>query len=74
LWAGRSGGPIIPEKPYPTLRGIQNMLRELAVKNPKAQAARPEQFVNSTFDSSGFIDGLYKAAPAMAPARRKRLP
>jgi NitT/TauT family transport system substrate-binding protein len=62
------GLTLIPQKPYPTLRGIQIMLRELAAKNPKAQAARPEQFVNTTFlkelDSSGFIDRLYKTPPA----------
>jgi NitT/TauT family transport system substrate-binding protein len=61
---------LIPQKPYPTLRGIQIMLRELSAKNPKAQTARPEEFVNSSFlqelDSSGFIDRLYKAAPVVA--------
>ncbi|HEY7560107.1 MAG TPA: ABC transporter substrate-binding protein [Candidatus Binatia bacterium] len=69
------GLALIPEKPYPTLRGIQIMLRELSAKNPKAQSARPEQFVNSTFlrelDSSGFIDRLYKTTPVVAPARGK---
>jgi NitT/TauT family transport system substrate-binding protein len=66
---------LIPEKPYPTLKGIQNVLRELSAKYPKAQTARPEQFVNSTFvkelDSSGFIDRLYKGAPVAPPAARK---
>jgi NitT/TauT family transport system substrate-binding protein len=70
------GLALIPEKPYPTLRGIQIMLRELSAKNPKAQRARPEQFVNSTFlrelDSAGFIDRLYRATPALAPARKKQ--
>jgi NitT/TauT family transport system substrate-binding protein len=70
------GLALIPEKPYPTLRGIQIMLRELSAKNPKAQSARPEQFVNSIFlrelDSSGFIDRLYKSTPDVAPARSKR--
>jgi ABC-type nitrate/sulfonate/bicarbonate transport system substrate-binding protein len=70
------GLALIPEKPYPTLRGIQIMLRELSAKNPAAQSARPEQFVNSSFvrelDSSGFIDRLYKSAPAVAPSRGKR--
>jgi nucleoid-associated protein YgaU len=46
------------------------MLRELARKEPKAQTARPEQFVDLTFvkelDSSGFIDRLYKATPVVA--------
>jgi ABC-type nitrate/sulfonate/bicarbonate transport system substrate-binding protein len=70
------GLALVPEKPYPTLRGIQIMLRELAEKNPKAQSARPEQFVNSTFlrelDSSGFIDRLYKTTPVVTPVRKKQ--
>jgi len=35
------GLALIPEKPYPTLRGIQIMLKELATKDPKARIARP---------------------------------
>jgi NitT/TauT family transport system substrate-binding protein len=66
------GLTLIPEKPYPTLRGIQMMLGELGAKDPKAQAAKPEQFVDMSFmkelDSSGFIDKLYKARPAVASA------
>jgi NitT/TauT family transport system substrate-binding protein len=64
------GLTLLPEKPYPTLKGIDAMLRELARKEPKAQTARPEQFVDLTFvkelDSSGFIDRLYKATPVVA--------
>lgn len=60
---------LIPEKPYPTLRGIQIMLRELGAKDPKAKAARPEQFVDMSFvkelDASGYIDRLYKATPVV---------
>ncbi len=55
---------IVPEKPYPTLAGIKTILDELAVKNPKAKAARPEDFADSSFikklDEEGFIDRLYK--------------
>jgi NitT/TauT family transport system substrate-binding protein len=40
---------LIPRKPYPTLKGIQIMLREMGAKDPKAAAARPEQFVDLTF-------------------------
>ena len=63
---------LIPKKPYPTLKGIQVILRELGAKDPAARAARPEQFVDLTFikelDSSGFIDRLYKTgAVAKAP-------
>jgi ABC-type nitrate/sulfonate/bicarbonate transport system substrate-binding protein len=68
------GLTLLPEKPYPTLRGIQLMLGEMAGKDPKAANARPDQFVDASFvkelDSSGFIDGLYKAQPVV-PARRE---
>jgi LysM repeat protein/septum formation topological specificity factor MinE len=61
---------LIPERPYPTLRGIQIILQELAAKDPKAKTARPEQFVDMSFlkelDGSGFIDRLYKATPVVA--------
>ena len=61
---------LIPERPYPTLRGIQIILQELAAKDPKAKTARPEQFVDMSFlkelDGSGFIDRLYKARPVVA--------
>jgi NitT/TauT family transport system substrate-binding protein len=61
---------LIPDKPYPTLRGIQVMLQELAPKDPRAKAARPEQFVDMSFvkelDVAGFIDRLYKDTPVVA--------
>jgi NitT/TauT family transport system substrate-binding protein len=67
------GLSLLPEKPYPTLKGIDVMLRELAAKDAKAQTARPEHFVDLTFvkelDSSGFIDRLYEANP-VTPTRR----
>jgi LysM repeat protein len=65
------GLDLTAEKPYPTLRGIGIMLRELASTNSKTAAARPEDFVDLTFirelDGSGFIDRLYKK-PAVALA------
>ncbi|HXG51276.1 MAG TPA: ABC transporter substrate-binding protein [candidate division Zixibacteria bacterium] len=68
------GLALIPEKPYPTLRGIQVILRELSDTIPQAQSARPEQFVNSIFmrdlDGSGFIDRLYNAEPRPASPRK----
>jgi len=78
-------GTLVPEKPYPTLKGIQTILRELGVKDPAARSARPEQFVDLSImkelDSSGFIDRLYKsgavakvapkAEPVAAPASAK---
>jgi NitT/TauT family transport system substrate-binding protein len=71
------GLTLTPQKPYPTLRGIDIMLRELAARNPKTKAARPEEFVDLTFikelDSSGYIDRLYKAQPVVA-SRQERPP
>lgn len=53
-----------PRKQYPTLAGIQTVLDAIADDNPKAKAARPQDFVDARFvkelDDSGFIDGLYK--------------
>jgi NitT/TauT family transport system substrate-binding protein len=66
---------LVPEKPYPTLKGIQIILRELGIKDPNARSAKPEQFVDLTFikelDGSGFIDRLYKSA-AVAKATPSR--
>jgi len=82
-----TGLALIPEKPYPTLKGIQIMLREMGIKDAAARSARPEQFVDITLmkelDSTGFIDRMYKStavakvaprtefAPAPAPAKGK---
>jgi NitT/TauT family transport system substrate-binding protein len=64
------GIKLTPQKPYPTLRGIEIMLRELASRDPRAKGAKPEEFVNLTFvrelDNSGFIDRLYKTQPVVA--------
>ena len=58
---------LVPEKPYPTLKGVQIILREFGAKDPAARTARPEQFVDASIvkelDGSGFIDRLYKSAP-----------
>jgi NitT/TauT family transport system substrate-binding protein len=64
------GTLLTPEKPYPTLRGIEIMLREMSTKDAKAKARLPEDFVDLTFikelDNSGFIDRLYKSQPVVA--------
>jgi ABC-type nitrate/sulfonate/bicarbonate transport system substrate-binding protein/LysM repeat protein len=64
------GMTLIPERPYPTLKGIQVILREMGAKDPKAAASKPEQFVDLTFvgelDKSGFVDRLYKSTPVLA--------
>jgi LysM repeat protein len=70
---------LVPEKPYPTLKGIQIILREFGAKDPAARSARPEQFVDTTIlkelESSGFIDKLYKsAAVAKAAPRTESVP
>ena len=53
-----------PPKQYPTLEGIRNILEPLAQTDPKAKAAKPEDFVDMSFvkelDQSGYIDNLYK--------------
>lgn len=68
---------LVPEKPYPTLKGIQIILREFGAKDPAARSARPEQFVDLSImkelDSAGFIDRLYKA-PAVAKAAPRTEP
>lgn len=59
----RSDDKLAP-KQYPTLEGIKNILDPLAETDPKAKAAKPEDFVDMRFikelDDSGFIDELYK--------------
>jgi NitT/TauT family transport system substrate-binding protein len=54
----------LPPKQYPTLEGLKNILEPLAQTDPKAKAAKPEDFVDMRFvkelDESGFIDDLYK--------------
>jgi hypothetical protein len=55
---------LVPAKPYPPLDGIKEALAELGEKDPKARAARPEDFADMSFvkelDDSGFIDALYR--------------
>ena len=54
----------LPPKQYPSLEGIKKILEPLAETDPKAKAAKPEDFVDIRFikelDDSGFIDELYK--------------
>jgi NitT/TauT family transport system substrate-binding protein len=55
---------LVPQKPYPSLDAVKEALAELGEKDPKARAAKPEDFVDMSlvkeFDDNGFIDGLYK--------------
>ena len=61
---GISTDDEIPPKQYPNPEGIKNILEPLAQTDPKAKAAKPEDFVDVRFikelDDSGFIDELYK--------------
>ena len=54
----------LPPKQYPTLEGIKNILDPLAETDPKAKAAKPEDFVDMSFirelDQNGYTDSLYK--------------
>jgi len=55
---------LVPAKPYPPLDGIKEALVELGEKDPKARAAKAEDFADMSFvkelDDSGFIDALYR--------------
>jgi NitT/TauT family transport system substrate-binding protein len=72
------GLALVPAKPYPTLKGIDAILREIGGKEPEAKTARPEQFVDLSFvkelDNSGFIDRLYKTKPVVVADKPPRLP
>jgi len=65
---------LVPEKPYPTQKGVQIILREFGAKDPAARSARPEQFVDTSvlkeIDGSGFIDRLYKTTAVAKTAPR----
>lgn len=49
--------------PYPTTKGVEVILEDLAKKNPKAQGADPKRFMEPRFlkelEDSGFVKQLY---------------
>jgi NitT/TauT family transport system substrate-binding protein len=55
---------LYPKKQYPSIEGLKTVIDDLAERDPRAKAVKPEQFVDFSFirelDQSGFIDGLYK--------------
>jgi NitT/TauT family transport system substrate-binding protein len=55
---------LTEKKPYPTLKGIEFQIADLALRNPKAKNAKANTFVNISLlkeiDKSGFIEALYK--------------
>lgn len=50
-------------KQYPSVDGLKIILDQLGVKDPKAKAAKPQDFIDARFveefDKSGYIDSLY---------------
>lgn len=63
-WQGILTESLLPKKQYPSLKGLQTVLDEIAGRDPRAKTAKPEQFVDFTFikelDQSGYLDSLYK--------------
>ena len=59
-WENLLSEAVLPRKQYPSIEGIKTILST----EPKGKAAKPEDFVDSSFikalDESGYIDGLYK--------------
>lgn len=53
----------LPAKQYPSVDGLKIILDQLGVKDPKAKAAKPQDFIDARFveefDKSGYIDSLY---------------
>jgi NitT/TauT family transport system substrate-binding protein len=53
-----------PKKPYPTMKGIQNLIDMSAPQIPQAKTAKPEQFVDLSFlqelEKEGFFEEMAK--------------
>ncbi len=54
----------IPKVPYPSSEALKTVLAQMAEKDPRAAAARPEQFIDRRFfdelDKEGFIQRLWQ--------------
>jgi hypothetical protein len=63
-WELPIAGNLLPKKQYPSLEGLKFILAPLAEKDPKARAAKPENFADLSFmkelDQSGYADSLYR--------------
>lgn len=63
-WEGILTESLLPKKQYPSLEGLKTVIDEIAERDPRAKAAKPEHFVDLSFirelDQSGYIDNLYK--------------
>jgi NitT/TauT family transport system substrate-binding protein len=55
---------VFPMKPYVTVKGIQNILDDLAQTDAKAKGYRPQSMMDNSYlkqlNDSGFIDRLYQ--------------
>ena len=55
---------IYPRVPYPDVQGIQNVLNEIARKDPKARGVKAETFMDTRFlkelEASGLVQKLYR--------------
>jgi NitT/TauT family transport system substrate-binding protein len=53
----------LPAKQYPTAEGLKIIIDQLALTNPKAKTAKPQDFIDARFveefDKSGYTDSLY---------------
>ncbi len=53
-----------PKKPYPTMKGIQNLIDMSTPQMPQAKSAKPEQFVDLSFlqelENEGFFGEMEK--------------
>jgi NitT/TauT family transport system substrate-binding protein len=55
---------ILPKKPYASDKGIQAVIDALAVRNPAAKKAKPQDFYDMSYlrelDKSGFLDRVFQ--------------
>jgi len=53
----------LPMKQYPSVKGLKTIIDQIALTNPKAKSAKPQDFIDARFveefDKSGYIDNLY---------------
>ena len=50
----------MPKKPYPTMKGIQNLVDMSAPQIPQAKTAKPEHFVDLTFLQELEMEGFFE--------------
>jgi hypothetical protein len=55
---------LIESVPYPSRRGIETILAELAASDPKARQAKPDDFVDLRFVAELERDGFFKKLAA----------